>query len=48
MPRLRVHRLPPGTHELLLNLTHRHVHAQLVDRAAGRVILAVHSNEPVR
>jgi ribosomal protein L18 len=46
MPRLRVRRLPPNTHELLLKLTNRHVHAQLVDRAAGRVVVAVHSNEP--
>jgi large subunit ribosomal protein L18 len=46
MPRLRVRRLPPNTHELLLNLTNRHIHAQLVDRSAGRVIVAVHSNEP--
>lgn len=48
MGRIRVRRMPEGTFELLLNLTNRHVHAQLVDRHAGRVILGVHSNEPVR
>jgi ribosomal protein L18 len=48
MPRLRVRRLPAGTHELLLHLTNRHIHAQLVDRVAGRVIIAAHSNEQVR
>jgi hypothetical protein len=47
MPRLRVRRLPEGTFELLLNLTNRHVHAQLVDRHAGRVVVAVHSNQEV-
>lgn len=46
MPRARVRRLPPGTHELVLNLTNRHVHAQLLDRPAGRVVVAAHSNEP--
>lgn len=45
MGRLRVPRLAGETFELLLNLTNRHVHAQLVDRAAGRVILGVHSNQ---
>lgn len=47
MRRLRVRRVPPGTLELLLNLTNRHVHAQLVDRAAGRVFLGVHTTEQV-
>jgi ribosomal protein L18 len=47
MPRLRVRRLPEGTFELLLNLTNRHVHAQLVDRHAGRVLIAVHSTQEV-
>lgn len=46
MPRVRVRRLPPNTHDLLLNLTNRHVHAQLVNRSAGEVVVAVHSNEP--
>ncbi len=48
MPRLRVRRAPPGTFELFLNLTNRHIHAQLLDRQAGRVFLAVHTTEPVR
>lgn len=47
MGRLRVRRLPPGTHDLLLKLTNRHVHAQIVDRAAGTVLVAVHTTEPV-
>lgn len=46
MGRMRVRRLPGETFELLLNLTNRHIHAQLVDRAGGRVILGVHSNQP--
>lgn len=46
MGRMRIRRLPGETFELLLNLTNRHVHAQLVDRVAGRVILGVHSNQP--
>lgn len=46
MGRMRVRRLPGEVYELLLNLTNRHVHAQLVDRSAGRVILGVHSNQP--
>lgn len=46
MPRLRVRRLPPNTHDLLLNLTNRHIHAQLVNRSAGQVVVAVHTNEP--
>lgn len=47
MGRLRVRRMPPNTFELLLNLTNRHIHAQLIDRHAGRVILATHTTEPV-
>lgn len=47
MPRLRVRRLPAGTHDLVLNVTNRHVHAQLLNRAEGRVLVAAHSNEPV-
>jgi ribosomal protein L18 len=47
MPRLRVRRLPEGTYQLLLNLTNRHIHAQLVDREGGRVVVAVHSNQGV-
>lgn len=48
MPRYRIYRAPPGTLELFLNLTNRHIHAQLLDRKAGRVFLAVHTTEPVR
>ncbi len=40
-------RAPPGTLELLLNLTNRHVHAQLVDRGLGSIVLGVHTTEPV-
>lgn len=47
MRRLRVRKAPPGTLDLLLNLTHRHVHAQLVNRRAGTVLFAVHTTEPV-
>lgn len=46
MGRLRVRRLPTATYTLLLNLTNRHIHAQLVDRQLGRVVIAAHSNEP--
>lgn len=46
MPRLRVRRLPENTHDLLLYMTNRHVHAQLVNRSAGTVVVSAHSNEP--
>lgn len=46
MGRIRVRRPPPETYDLLLNLTNRHVHAQVVDRARGLVVLSAHSNEP--
>lgn len=48
MRRLRLPSAPKGTLDLLLNLTNRHIHAQLVDKKVGRVILAAHTNEPVR
>lgn len=32
---------------MLLNLTNKHVHAQLVDRDAGRVLAAAHTTESV-
>lgn len=46
MGRLRVRRPPAETFDLLLNLTNRHIHAQLVDRLRARVIVAVHTTEP--
>lgn len=47
MPRLRIRRMPSNTFHLLLNLTNRHIHAQLLDRHGARVILAAHTTEPV-
>lgn len=40
-------RAPAGTLDLVLNLTNRHIHAQLLDKCAGTVRLAVHTNERV-
>lgn len=47
MGRVRHRRLPGDLYYVFLNLTNRHVHAQLVDREAGHVILAAHSTERV-
>lgn len=46
MGRIRVRRPPTEVFDLLLNLTNRHVHAQLVDRGRARVVVAVHTTEP--
>lgn len=46
MGRIRFRRPPEKTFELILNLTNRHVHAQLVDRHASRIVLAAHTTEP--
>ncbi|CAN8071974.1 unnamed protein product [Agarophyton chilense] len=46
MGRVRVRRRDGETLRLLLRLTNRHVHAQLVDKYAGRVVLAAHTTEP--
>lgn len=47
MTRIRHKRLPANTFYMLLNLTNKHVHAQLVDRGAGRVLTAAHTTESV-
>lgn len=46
MARVRVRRPSEKTLLLLLNLTNRHVHAQLVDCNRGVVAVAAHSTEP--
>lgn len=46
MARIRFRRPAVNTYQLLLNLTNRHIHAQLVDKNAGRVLVAAHTNEP--
>ncbi|PXF45717.1 50S ribosomal protein L18 [Gracilariopsis chorda] len=46
MARIRVRRPSEKTLLLLLNLTNRHVHAQLVDPKKGVVALAAHTTEP--
>lgn len=47
MARIRHRRLAGNALHMLLKMTNRHVHAQVVDKEAGRVIVAAHSTEPV-